>query len=177
VSARVTGFWNVLDDAITNVTLSITPQLITNQRANADKVRSAGIELEGEARLPGSLSVSLTGAIVNAQFAGSTSLRDNRVPQVPEFNMGLSVRYSHHAWTASGQLRVTGAQFEDDLNLFTLRRATVMDVFVSRSLSGKVSAFAAVENLFNDEYDVGRTPTLTIGLPRAARAGVLLWLR
>ena len=177
VSARVTGFWNVLDDAITNVTLSITPQLITNQRANADKVRSAGVEFEGEARLPASLSVSVTGAIVNAQFAGNTSLRDNRVPQVPGFNMGLNVRYSHRAWIASGQLRVTGAQFEDDLNLFTLRRATVMDVFVSRSLSGMASAFVAVENLFNDEYDVGRTPTLTVGLPRAARAGVLLRLR
>jgi outer membrane receptor protein involved in Fe transport len=91
--------------------------------------------------------------------------------------MGLNIRYSHHAWIASGQLRMTGAQFEDDLNLFTLRRATVTDVFVSRSLSGKVSAFAAVENLFNNEYDVGRTPTLTVGLPRAARAGVLLRFR
>jgi outer membrane cobalamin receptor len=177
VSARITGFWNVLDDAITNITLSITPQLITKQRANADKVRSAGVEFEGDARLPGSLSVSFTSAIVNAQFAGSTSLRGNRVPQVPELNMGLNIRYSHRAWTASGQLRVTGAQFEDDLNLFALRRATVMDVFASRTLSGKVNAFVAVENLFNSEYDVGRTPILTVGLPRAARAGVLVWLR
>jgi outer membrane receptor protein involved in Fe transport len=176
VSARITGFWNELDDAITNVTLSITPQLITKQRANADKVRSTGVEFEGEARLPGSLSVSFTSAIVNARFAGNTSLSGNRVPQVPELNMGLSVRYSHQAWTASGQLRVTGTQFEDDLNLFTLRRATVMDVFGSRTLSGKVNAFVAVENLFNNEYDVGRTPILTVGLPRAARAGVLVRL-
>jgi outer membrane receptor protein involved in Fe transport len=177
VSARITGFWNVLDDAITNVTLSITPQLITKQRANADKVRSAGVEFEGDARLPGSLSVGFTSAIVNAQFAGNTSLRGNRVPQVPELSLGLNIRYSHQTWTASGQLRVTGSQFEDDLNLFTLRRATVMDVFGSRTLSGKVNAFVAVENLFNNEYDVGRTPILTLGLPRAARAGVLVWLR
>jgi outer membrane cobalamin receptor len=177
VSARITAFWNVLDDTITNITLSITPQLITKQRANADRVRSAGVEFEGDARLPASLSVSFTSAVVNAQFAGNTSLRDNRVPQVPEFNIGLSVRYSHRAWTASCQLRVTGAQFEDDLNLFTLRRATVVDVFGSRTLSGKVNAFVAVENLFDTEYDVGRTPTLTVGLPRAVRGGVLVWLR
>jgi outer membrane receptor protein involved in Fe transport len=177
VSARITGFWNVLDDAITNVTLSITPQLITNQRANADRVRSAGVEFEADARLPGSMSVSFTSAVVNAQFAGNTSLRGNRVPQVPELNMGLNIRYSHRAWTASGQLRVTGAQFEDDLNLFTLRRATVVDVLGSRTLSRKVNAFVAVENLFNSEYDVGRTPILTVGLPRAARAGLLVWLR
>jgi iron complex outermembrane recepter protein len=42
LSARVTGFWNVLDDTITNITLSITPQLITKQRANADKCAQPG---------------------------------------------------------------------------------------------------------------------------------------
>jgi hypothetical protein len=62
------------------------------------------------------------------------------------------------------------------LNVFTLRRATVMDVFASRALPGSVSAFVAVENLFNSVYDVGRTPILTIGLPRAARAGVRISL-
>jgi hypothetical protein len=47
----------------------------------------------------------------------------------------------------------------------------------SVATSGKVNAFVAVENLFNTEYDVGRTPVLTAGLPRAVRAGVLVWLR
>jgi outer membrane receptor protein involved in Fe transport len=177
VSARVTGFWNVLDDTITNITLSTTPQLITKQRANADKVRSAGVEIEGDARLPGSLSVGFSSAIVNAVFAGDTSLRDNRVPQVPEFNAGLSLRYVRRQWTATGQLRVTGAQFEDDLNLFTLRRATVVDVFASRALTRAVSVFVAAENLFDNEYDVGRTPILTVGLPRAVRAGVQVWVQ
>ena len=133
VSARVTGFWNVLDDAITNITLSTTPTLITKQRQNADKLRSAGVEFEGDVRLPASLSVGFASAIVNARFKGDTSLRDNRVPQVPKYNVGVNIRYSRKPWTASGQLRVTGPQFEDDLNLFTLRRATVLDVFGSRT--------------------------------------------
>src|SRR5207244_9219870 len=106
-----------------------------------------------------------------------TSLRDNRVPQVPEYNVGVNIRVTHNAWTASSQLRVTGAQFEDDLNLFTLRRATVLDVFSSRMLLGKVTAFVPIEHLFDNQYDVGRTPILTTGLPRAARAGVQVWLR
>ncbi len=172
LSARVTGFWNVLDDVITNVTLSSTPQLIIKQRANADKMRTAGVEFETSVRVRTSWSMALSSAIVDARFKGETSLRDNRVPQVPEYNVGLSMRYSHNTWTASGQLRVTGAQFEDDLNAFTLRRATVVDMFGSRSLGGKVSAFVAVENAFNSTYDVGRTPILTTGVPRAARAGV-----
>jgi len=177
VSARVTGFWNVLDDTITNVTLSTTPQLITKQRANADQMRSAGLEFESDVRLPASLSVGFTSAIVNARFKGDTSLRDNRVPQVPAYNVGVNIRFSHGAWTASSQLRVTGAQFEDDLNLFTLRRATVLDVFSSRTLFRKVTGFVAIENLFDNQYDVGRTPVLTTGLPRTARAGVQVWLR
>jgi outer membrane receptor protein involved in Fe transport len=172
LSARVTGFWNVLDDVITNVTLSATSQLITKQRANADKMRTAGVEVETDVRLPASLSVAFSGAIVNARFKGDTSLRDNHVPQVPQYNVGLNIRYSPRGWTASSQLRVTGMQFEDDLNVFRLRRATVLDVFGSRSFTGRLSAFVSVENVFNNEYDAGRTPILTTGLPRAARLGM-----
>jgi outer membrane receptor protein involved in Fe transport len=176
LSARITGFWNVLDDVITNVTLSSTPQLITKQRANADKMRTAGIEFESSVRVQTSWSMTLSGAIVNARFKGETSLRGNRVPQVPKYNVGLNLRYGHGAWMASGQLRITGPQFEDDLNAFTLRRATVLDVFGSRNVGHKVSAFIALENAFDSMYDVGRTPILTTGLPRAARAGVQISL-
>jgi outer membrane receptor protein involved in Fe transport len=73
-------------------------------------------------------------------------------------------------------VRVTGAQFEDDQNAFTLRRATVVDMYVGRSVVRQVQAFFAVENLFDNEYDVGRTPFLTTGLPRAVRAGVQIAL-
>ena len=171
-SARVTAFWNVLNDAITNVTLSITPQLITKQRANADKVRATGLEFEGDLRLPASLTVTLASGITNSSFKGETILRDNRVPQVPKYNVGVGVRYSDKGWTGSTQLRVTGSQFEDDQNLFVLRRATVVDIYVGRSVLRQVHAFVAIENLFDREYDVGRTPILTTGLPRAIRAGV-----
>src|SRR5258706_10686849 len=51
-STRATAFWNVLDDTITNITLSITPQLITKQRANADKARAAGGKFESDPRVP-----------------------------------------------------------------------------------------------------------------------------
>ena len=171
-SARVTGFWNVLDEAITNITISTTPALITKQRANADKVRAAGVEVEGELRLPQSFSVAFASGFTNSRFKGNTSLQDNNVPQVPDYTVALNLRYTPRDWTASAQLRVTGPQFEDDLNLFTLRRATVLDIFGSRRFGSRLSIFGAVENIFDSEYDVGRTPILTTGLPRAARAGV-----
>jgi outer membrane cobalamin receptor len=172
-SARVTGFWNVLDDAITTITLSSTPQLIVRQRANADTLRATGIELEASVRLA-SVSVAFASGFVSSHFKGATALRDKRVPQVPAYNLGLDVRFNRAGWTASTQLRVTGPQFEDDQNVFTLRRATVVDAFAGRTFAGRSMAFVAVENLFDRVYDVGRTPTLTTGVPRAVRTGVLL---
>ncbi len=171
LSARATGYWNVLDEVITNITLSTTPQLITKQRANADKMQTAGIELEADVRLLPAWSAAFSSGIGQARFKGETSLRDNRVPQVPAYNLALSTRYTVNSWMASAQIRVTGPQFEDDLNAFLLRRATVLDVFGSRNI-GRVSAFVAVENVLNNEYDAGRTPILTTGLPRSARVGV-----
>jgi outer membrane receptor protein involved in Fe transport len=47
-SARVTMFWNRLDNAITAITLSTTPTQIIKQRANADRLESNGVELEGK---------------------------------------------------------------------------------------------------------------------------------
>ncbi len=172
VSARATAFWNVLDDVIANVTLSRTPSLITLQRQNADRVRSAGVELEAALRLRTALSLALSGALVNARFTGATSVRDHRVPQVPRSNVGVDLRYAPGGWLAAGQLRVTGTQYEDDLNLLLLRRATVVDLLGSRALSSSLNGFVAVENVFDREYDVGRTPTLTVGLPRTVRGGI-----
>jgi outer membrane receptor protein involved in Fe transport len=176
LSARLTGFWNVLDDAITNVTLSSTPALITKQRANADKVRAAGFEFEGDARLPSALTVTFAAGILRSRFTGTGSLSGNQVPQVPRYNVGIGARYVNAGWTGSAQLRVTGAQFEDDQNAFVLRRATVVDVYAGRNIVRQLQAFVAVENLFDNEYDVGRTPILTTGLPRAVRAGVQIAL-
>ena len=172
LSARATGFWNVLDDAITNITLSTTPTLIVKQRANADRVRAAGFEIESSVRVRSLLTVSLAAGILRSRFTGSGSLSGKLVPQVPEYNLGLGARYVNDRWTGSAQVRVTGAQFEDDQNAFVLRRATVVDVYAGRSLVRRLRAFIAVENLFDNEYDVGRTPILTTGLPRALRIGV-----
>jgi iron complex outermembrane receptor protein len=172
VSARITTCWNGLDVAITNITLSTTPQLITKVRANADRIRSTGLEIETDWHVSRPLTVTFSTGLVSARYTGATSLRDNRVPQVPTYNAGLSARYVHQGWSGSGLLRVTGPQFEDDLNAFTLRRATVLDVMGGRTVGRRVSLFVAVENLLDSEYDVGRTPILTVGLPRAARAGV-----
>jgi outer membrane receptor protein involved in Fe transport len=48
----------------------------------------------------------------------------------------------------------------------------VVDLLGSRSVGNRLSIFVGVENLFDSDYDVGRTPARTVGLPRAVRGGV-----
>ncbi|HJX27871.1 MAG TPA: TonB-dependent receptor, partial [Thermoanaerobaculia bacterium] len=49
---------------------------------------------------------------------------------------------------------------------------TAVDAIVSRALGGGLSVFLAAENLFDERFDIGRTPVLTVGPPRTARLGV-----
>jgi outer membrane receptor protein involved in Fe transport len=94
------------------------------------------------------------------------------VPQVAKYSAGADVRFNGALWTASGQVRLTGPQFDDDVNTRVLKRAVVVDLFGGRTLVRRVMAFVAIENLFDTDYEVGRIPIRTLGLPRAVRGGV-----
>ncbi len=180
VSARVTGFVNELDGAIANITLSSTPQLITRERRNSDRVRARGVEIEADVRLHPTLTVNALAGFTASHFRGSVAtpaIEGNRVPQVPAYQFGAGVTWADpRLLTAAVQLRISGAQFDDDLNRFELDDYAVVDLSLSRVVSGRLHAFVAVENLFDAEYDVGRTPLRTIGWPRTARAGVRVFL-
>ncbi|MGE5244043.1 MAG: TonB-dependent receptor [Betaproteobacteria bacterium] len=177
---RVVAFWNHLTDAITNVTIDSTPQLITRQRRNAGTIRAGGLEVEGEWQATPAVHATLGLQFVDSIFAASqeAGLAGNRVPQVPRVQGAAGVRVNAPAGIlATGQFRFTGSQFDDDQNAFRLGPAYVFDLFGSRRLRRGVDVFAAVENLFDDEYDTGRTPTRTIGLPRTIRVGVRAYVR
>lgn len=177
---RVVGFWSRLSDAVTNVTISRTPQLVTRQRRNAGTIRAAGVEVEGEWRVTPAVQATLGVQFVDSIFTDSreAGLAGNRVPQVPRVGGAAGLRVDAPAGlTTTAQFRFTGSQFDDDQNAFRLGPAHVLDLFASRRLRRGVDVFAAVENVFDEEYDVGRTPTRTIGLPRTVRAGVRAYLR
>jgi outer membrane cobalamin receptor len=174
-SVRVTYFVTHLEDAVTNVTLSTTPTLTTRQRQNAGAVNAKGLELEGDYRVTTRLTVSGMGTITRSQFDGGLvpAIDGLDVPQVPRFTAGVSARFVDPRWvTASLQVRTIGRQFEDDRNTLVLDRATVVDLFAGRQLVHGAQVFAAVENLLDAEVQVGRTPILSVGLPRVVRVGV-----
>ena len=180
VSARATGFWNRLTDAITNVTIATTPALITRQRQNTDTVRAAGLEMEADVRPHPHWTIGGVIALTRSTFTNAPAqpaLDGNRVPQVPAFQVGATITYLDPSrFTAAAQIRTLGNQFDDDLNQFELNEFTVVDATVSKEVRRGVHGFVAIENLFDAEYDVGRTPIRTIGWPRTLRIGARLFL-
>ena len=180
LSWRVTGFWNRLSDAITNVTLTTTPALITRERQNTDTVRAAGLEIEADVRPHRYWAIGGVVGFTRSNFTDAPAqpaLEGNRVPQVPSFQAGAMLTYTNpHLFTAAAQMRVFGDQFDDDLNEFQLDGFGVLDLSASREIVRGLQAFVAVENVFDAEYDVGRTPVRTIGWPRTTRVGARLFL-
>jgi outer membrane receptor protein involved in Fe transport len=178
VSLRVTAFTNQLDGAVANVTVSSTPQLITRVRANSDEIRAHGLEIETDLRLHRAVTVNGQITFTSSHYRGSVAtpaLEGNRVPQVPAVQFGAGV-----AWAApelvmfAAQVRGSGHQFDDDQNTpaFELNPYALLDLSVSRQVTRILQAFAAVENVFDEDYDTGRTPLRTIGWPRTFRVGV-----
>ncbi|MCC6162910.1 MAG: TonB-dependent receptor [Acidobacteria bacterium] len=175
VSLRATLFTARLDDAITNVTLSTTPSLITRERRNAGRIDARGLEVEGRVQVLSSLSLGGTVAWTRSRFGQSDEpgLEGNRVPQVPTAQGGVDVRWlPFSASTLAAQVRWIGTQFDDDRNQFALGKAVVADLLGEHRFADALRGFVAIENLFDADYDTGRSPQRTVGPPRRVRAGV-----
>lgn len=180
-SARGTGFVNVLDDAVANLTIKTTPQLITRQRGNSDRIRAMGAEFEAEWRPLPTLTMNAQVTYTNSTFRKSTAnpiLVGNAVPQVPAWSAGGGITWNDpRVLTVALQARGSARAFDDDLNTLSLGTFGVVDLSVSRSLARALQVFAAAENLFDVEYEVARTPLRSVGWPRSVRAGVRIFTR
>jgi outer membrane receptor protein involved in Fe transport len=138
------------------------------------------VELEADLRPTSRLTLTLFSTVTSSHFHDTPkqpAIEGNRVPQVPRYQAGAGVTWiAPEVVTIVAQARFTSAQFEDDLNTLTLRRYAVVDASATRPLIRGVHAFFAVENLFDTEYDTGRTPLRTIGWPRTMRVGLRVFL-
>jgi outer membrane receptor protein involved in Fe transport len=175
---RGTFFWTEVARPVANVTLSVTPDLITRQRRNLGRTRSRGVELEAETRFTDTLTLTGGYLFANAtvlEFPANTALEGLLIPQVPRHQMTFQFRYANPSILTLGlQGRAIGIQFDDDQNLLKLDQFFTLDLFASRKLTRGVEIFAAFENLFDQKYDIGRTPVRTLGPPLLARVGLRL---
>jgi outer membrane receptor protein involved in Fe transport len=174
-SVRGTAFWTVLDDPIANVTVSESSALIVRERRNAGRLRSAGVELEGEWRVRPGFRLLSTFAATDAVFAEGPEpgLAGRRVPQVPRYQAGaLLYAAPRRGLEVTLDVRRYGERFEDDRNTLPLGPYTTLDVSASQAVHEGVHVFVAVENVLDEPYLTGRTPLPTVGASRSVRAGL-----
>jgi outer membrane receptor protein involved in Fe transport len=172
-TGRAIFYTTKLDGAIYNRTLpTSTATLIQRQRSNGD-ARTTGSELELEVRVWRGIDLTTAWALNSATFT-SGELDGKRVPQVPRAQGAISLRSTIGRFAGSIDLRIIGAQFDDDRNDFKLEQGSLFDARAGWRLTKGVDLFAAVENLFDKDLDTGKTPIRTIGQPRAGRVGLNL---
>jgi vitamin B12 transporter len=177
-SVRVTAFANTLDGAIANFTIGQQGATTIRERRNSDEIRATGVEIESDLRVLPTLSVNGQITFTSSRFRGSLAapaLEGNRVPQVPRVQFGAGVTWvAPQMISLAAQVRGSGNQYDDDLNspAFELEPYAVVDMMLSRPVVRAVQGFFSVENLFDQDYDTGRTPLRTIGWPRTVRVGV-----
>jgi len=178
IGARAAFFWTTMDDAIVSVTLTSAPAIV-RQRQNAGRIRARGLEIESDIRVGHGVALTAAAAFIDSTFTRGVDLAGLRAPQVPRVQASVGVRGSWPRASAALEWRVIGAQFDDDRNTpeFELDRSSVVDAKGAWRLRRGLELFAALENVFDAEQDVGRTPLRTIGLPRTFRVGVRWDLR
>jgi outer membrane receptor protein involved in Fe transport len=174
VTWRTTWFDNRVKDPVANVTIT-PPNLL--QRQNLGRTRIWGVQTDVDYRITPTLRVG--GAyIYNAakvrENAANPALVGLQLAQVPKHRGAFQIQYAEpRLITVVLDVQASGAQFDDDLNTRSrvLPKYAVANVSVSRRVGPLVEAFAAVQNLFDEEFVVGSLPTL-IGAPRMVSAGV-----
>jgi outer membrane receptor protein involved in Fe transport len=184
VTGRGTFFWSDVTDPIANVTLTVTPSLITRQRQNLGRTRSRGFDLDATFHLTRTLGLTAGYEFVNAtvvSFSASPDVVGLQIPEVPRNVFTFQATYSNPSagswWqkaTLGIQGRFVGKQYDDDQNQLPLDKFFVTDALLSYPLGHGLEAFAAAENIFDQSYAVAATPVLNLGAPRLYRLGFRL---
>lgn len=164
-----------ISNAIANVTIDTTPNLITRQRQNAGKTRVKGFELEAETRID-DFNFSFGYLLADAKFKDfplNPELEGFRIPQTPLHQITFQTRYANKTgWSFALQGRASSEQFDDDLNEFRLEPYFQIDAFGAKKFKEKWQVFIGIENVFNSRYSIGKTPIRTISSPVNMRIGL-----
>lgn len=165
-------------NTVTNVTLTITPTLITRQRQNVGSTRSCGFEADASMRATPELTFNAGYLHVDAkilEMPANPALVGLRLPQTAGDQATFQARYNRaRIGLFSAQLRASSGQFDDDQNQLHLQGFVAVDTFASHDISPRVTVYVAGENIFNARIEAGLTPVLTLAQPRTFRFGLRL---
>jgi outer membrane cobalamin receptor len=180
-SLRGTFFWSDIVNPVANVTISSTPSLITRKKENLGRTRSRGVEIDGIVRVNRDIQISAGYAYTDATVVsypgnpGGVNLEGLEIPQVPRNVFTWEARYwNPQRFMLSVSGRFVGQQFDDDQNQLPLNRFYTMDATLGRSLTHHLDLYASAENIFDQRYQVARTPVVNLGPPVLFRVGLRL---
>jgi outer membrane receptor protein involved in Fe transport len=189
LQARGSFFFNEIVDPISSISCQVTPtpsicpppttNTLTFVRANLGRTAAPGFELDWLAQISNRFQLAGGFQYVDAMIIsapGQPSLVNTWVAQVPHSALTFQARYANPAFVSfSVEGRFVGMQLDTDQ--IPMGRYFVVDAMASRALPRGVEVFAAIENLFNQQYVSTAATSLSppqIGLPIAARFGVRL---
>ena len=180
-SWRTTAFWDRVEDPIANVTVSVTPALITRQRQNLGRARVRGVSVEADYQPAHEWRIQASYLLSDArveQFPASPAIEGNLLPQVPRHRASLRLDYLHpEVLNLSLRGRFESLRFDDDQNRLRLDSLFVADLTLDRPLGESWGAFLSVQNLFDRRYPIQATPVELQGTPLTIAGGLRFDLR
>ncbi len=179
---RASYFLTEVNRPITAFTIDPNSSPILLMRENLGQIESRGVSLDYE--LSPLHWLTLDGGYQYAHAVVSRGALDygKWIPEVARNLATLNLRASRpRLGTLSLQSRLSGRMFDDDANTYLLAGYFRLDAYAShtfhsRLLGSQIDLFAAGENLTGQSIEVSKTPTTTLGQPRAARIGFSLRL-
>ncbi len=194
LTVQTTWFDNRVTDPVANVTIATSPTPnfgCTNsptcaQRQNLGLTRVWGVQNTVEYRVGPSWRFGggyLFDRATVEEFSPNpllvASIVGNDLPQVPTHRGSIQAAYANPRYaTVSLGVQMIGRQFDDDQNTGTrvLPAYATVDLAVARTIVRNIDVFFGVQNLFDQDYNVGTQPT-TIGSPRLVNGGLRIRLQ
>jgi len=171
-----TYFWTEINRPVSAVIIASTATTVTELRENLGQIQSQGLELQGHLGEGHAVSLDFgyqyAHAVVTA-FSAQPSLVGTWIPEVPREMATAQLRaQNRRLGLLTLAARESGRAYDGSANTYELHSFFVLDAYGERSFAPKWVAFVSVQNLFNRQIDVARTPLLTLGTPFLAQGGV-----
>jgi outer membrane receptor protein involved in Fe transport len=190
--ARATGFWIDVADAILDVTMGVAgtlpeviepcgrmqPRGVCQQRQNIERLRSKGLEADVDYRPASRWRFWGAYTYTDSRILESEidrTIEGNWVRRIPLHQGTARATFdSPTLFAATLQLRYQGERWEDNTNELVIDDAVVADFRIARPFGEELEAFVTVENLLDEEVQVGRNEDFgEIGAPRTISAGIV----
>ena len=176
-SIRSSYFLTQVNRPITAVTINLHTSPILLERENLGQIESRGVALDFQ--LAPRRWLALDGGYQHAEATVTRGAQDlgNWIPEVARNLATMNLRvYRPALGILNLQGRLSGRQYDDDLNVYMLHGYFRLDAYASHDFGKRLQMFTAGENLFNRQIEVAKTPSTTLAMPRVARVGLLIKL-